>query len=157
MTQITNIDAASICNRALIFREELKSSNSSANANMLEADKTRSAKNLEAMSKLVDFIKNKGEEDLPHTGGQRSYEAGETPAPEDVADIKNTDVKHICNRWALIHGEVVNSQSAKQASGLQAQDADRLLSMLAALTDYHEYVNDVEPLDLPETVGASAA
>ena len=97
---------------------------------------------------MHDFVVGQPQQDLPETH-PRSYSLRENPVPPA---LENEMMYDIIEMFQLLRDELVNSQSARNASGLISFDSVRFLSHLSRIETYiAEYVEKATPLDMPES------
>ena len=149
--QINNQDIAGLCRRILLFWAEMRTANSANGHDMLEADKVRLSSYMDAIERYLNWVADVPQLDLPETGGKRKYNPGDTPGV-DEQEIENEDMRDVLNQFAICHDELVNCQSARQPTGVSTHDEKRLRSYILKGRNFlANYINETEPLDLPES------
>ena len=148
---INNQDIAGLCRRILRFWAEMRTANSANTSDVLDADKVRLISYMDAVERYLNWVAEVPQLDLPETGGKRKYNPGETPDVEEQ-QIENEDLRDVLNQFALCHDELVNSQSSRQPTGISTHDEARLRSYILKGRNFlGNYINQTEPLDLPES------
>ena len=111
-------------------------------------DQVRLASYIGAIKAYVAWIVSQPQLDLPETS-PRVYALDENPSYELV---ENEAVVDVVRMLELVRDEVVNSQSARQSSGLIGFDEKRLLAVINKVEAFlNTYIKEVTPLDLPES------
>ena len=127
---------------------------SSETSEMNEFDQGRCASYLNAIDSYHAWVIAQPQLDLPETA-PREYELETPPA---TPAVENESINDIVRMLVVARDELVNSQSARNAAGLNPFDSGRLTAIItkvrAFLTDY---IQTVTPLDLPESSPKAAS
>ena len=100
------------------------------------------------LSRLIQLGSFLSQLDLPETS-PRQYVLDENPSYDLV---ENESVVDVVRMLELVRDEVVNSQSARQSSGLIGFDEKRLLAVVNKVEAFlNTYIAEITPLDLPES------
>jgi len=134
-----------MCNR---FITELERSQSNGVSGMTVHDQTRMLSYIDALNQKMDWIENNPLLDLPETH-PRQYELKPKPTPQNVeSEVVNQYIRLV----EAFRTEAINGQSARYASTVITHDIDRLRAITAKMLNFMQtYVQDVTPLDLPES------
>ena len=145
---VYNHDVAGIHRRINRFIEELLKS-ASSNISMTNAhDQTRLQTYLDAIRTYRDWVVAQPLLDLPETN-QRAITL-DTDPPEQI--VENESVVDVVRMLQLARDEIINSQSARHASGLIAFDEARLTALVDKIHNFlADYIAVATPLDLPES------
>jgi len=149
---IFNDDIVGIYRRINRFIEELQKSASSNVADINIYDKIRLQSYLDALSIYLDWIVAQPSLDLPETH-PKAIELENVPLVQDVENLMIRDFVRLLERG---RDEIINSQSARNATGLISFDQGRLRAVVEKAQKYLEtYVDKVTPIDFPESSPAS--
>jgi hypothetical protein len=145
---VNNHDVAGLHARLNRFVEELFKSVSSSTSQVNAFDQTRMATYLDSVDEYRSWVVSQPQLDLPETH-PRPIELEDNPVIEDV---ENESVNDVIRMLQVSRDELINSQSAREASGLNKFDASRLVSIIAKVRAFlNNYIAKVTPLDLPES------
>lgn len=149
---VYNQDVLGLINRINRFIEESTKSVSSGLSYSNEFDLNRLKSYLNAIDSYHNWIRSQPQLDMPETA-PKGYQL--EPNPE-VPDLENEDINDLVRLFLVARDELVNSQSARMGCSMVVQDSARLTAIIqkarAFLTDY---VEQVQPLDLPESSPAN--
>ncbi len=146
--KVLNHDIASLVRRLRRLKKEIEKSGS---ANVTELG-THDLKRLDSyIISIEDFKKWMVSQpllDLPETS-PIEIEIGEMP---ESLDMENDDLALILNLFNLLEKELVNSQSARRATGLISHDSTRFDALIEKIKKFLvDYVAKNSPLDQPES------
>lgn len=143
-----NHDIAGLQRRINRFIYEMIKSVSNAGSLLNQFDRERLITYLNSIRVYVAWIVSQPLLDLPETSPR---EIQLDPNPEwDL--VENEAIIDIVRMLELARDEVVNSQSARNASGLNKFDEARILAMVEKVDKFiTNYIDQVTPLDLPES------
>jgi len=146
--EVLNSDVRGIHSRINRYVEECIKAVSSSTSLLNEFDKARITAYLSSLRYYHDFVTKQPHQDLPETH-PRNYVLRENPV---VPVLESEMMNDIIEMFMLCRDELVNSQSARNASGLISFDSIRFLSYVARIEAYiKDYVNNATPLDMPES------
>lgn len=147
-TKVYNGDVVGIYDRLQRFMYELMFSNSAKVSGMSPHDIERSESYLNAILKYVDWVVAQPLLDLPESDPW-DYAL---EAPVAVANVENESINDLVRLMVSFRAELINSQSARIASGLNKFDEKRVREITQkALNLINNYVKTTTPLDLPES------
>ena len=150
---VYNHDIAGMYRRLNRFLVEIIKSVSSGGSQTNSFDQGRIAQYIGAIRSYHAWVMAQPQLDLPETAPRLMALA---PTPE-VPDIENESLWDVCNLLALARDELVNSQSARNASGLMSFDSNRFTAVVDKIENLLvEYIGQVTPLDLPESSPSQA-
>jgi hypothetical protein len=148
MAQINNHDIAGLARRMSRFVDEMQKSVSSEVSQTNEFDVTRAKTYLNAIESYQSWVNAQPQLDLPETHPLRITVSD---GPELIA-LENESTVDLVYLIHLARVELVNSQSARNGSGLIEFDSLRLTSVIQKAGKLiTEYIEQVTPLDLPES------
>lgn len=143
-----NDDIVGIYRRINRFIEELQKSASANVADVNIYDKLRLKSYLSALTTYIDWVVGQPSLDLPETH-PKALELEPVPAIQEVENLMVRDFVRLLERG---RDEVINSQSARNATGLISFDENRLRAVIEKAEKYLDsYVDKVTPIDLPES------
>jgi len=148
MAVVYNHDVAALCRLVQRAGEELHKSVSSGTSGMNSFDLARSKSNIAAVRSLKDWVVAEPQLDLPESHPT----AIELPDPVKRVTVESDSVNLLLDICHACEIEMLNSQSAREAAGMNGFDAVRVgqaLKKLDSLLDNH--VAKAEPLDLVES------
>ena len=145
---VYNHDVAGLHRRLNRFIFELMNAQSSNVSLTKEADQSRLNTYLEAIRKYRDWVIAQPELDLPETN-ERPIVLDEDP---EIKTVENESVVDVVRMLVLTRDELINSQSARNSSGLINFDVDRLTALVEKVQNFLDnYIALATPLDLPES------
>lgn len=146
--EVLNNDIKGIHSRINRYIEECVKSVSSSSSLLNDFDKGRITSYLSALRFMHDFIVGQPQQDLPETH-PRKYALRDNP---QVPVMENEMMNDIVEMFQLVRDELVNSQSARNASGLISFDSVRFLAHVSRIEVYlSQYADLATPLDMPES------
>lgn len=148
-TQVVyNHDIVGIQTRLNRFITEMYNSVSNGTSQTNTFDQVRLSSYLDAIDGYHSWVLGQPHLDLPETS-PRAYTLEPNPV---IADIENEDLADVIRMLQISRDEIVNSQSARDAAGLNKFDSARLSSIIAKVRAFlTTYMTKVSPLDLPES------
>ena len=145
--QIFNDDILGINARFNRFITEAQKSASSNVADVSEADMTRLRSYLSNLSGHIDWIVSVPALDLPETHPL----ARDVPPGPDILMLENEHLNDVVRLLVRGRDELLNSQSARNATNLISFDESRLRSVLLKTSNLLDHIDVVSPIDLPES------
>jgi len=146
--KVNNKDVEGIHCRLNRYIEEMLKCVSASGSMVNKFDMARIRTYLSAMRFYHDFVVGLPQQDLPETH-PREYVLRSNP---EVKVLENESLNDLCGILALCRDELVQSQSALQASGLISFDSARFLASLDRCEMFlTNYVEKATPLDMPES------
>lgn len=145
---VYNHDVVGFHRRINRFIVELIHSVSSNVSQLSKFDINRMKSYIKAIREYQQWCTSQPQLDLPETAPMKF------PLEADpvIPDVENESVADAINMLILAREELVNSQSARQASGLIGFDGERLKAIVDKLDAFLDsYVSSATPLDLPES------
>ena len=144
---ILNDDILGINARLNRYTEEALKSSSSNVSNVSAADMARFSAYLVNITAHVDWIVSEPILDLPETHPlPRPVDAG----PE-ISQVENEHINDLVRLLIRGRDELLNSQSARNATSLIAFDEARFRAVILKCQNLLDHVVDVSPIDLPES------
>lgn len=146
-TSTYNIDVHSIVRRYNRMLMEIMKSQSSGISQTMPFDVTRITSYVAAMNGFLDFVVGQPLLDCPETGPT------EIPLPVNptVPYIENESAYDLMQLIEIARDELANSQSSRIPTNLVSFDYNRQKAYLQKVTNLLAYINNTEPLDLPES------
>lgn len=146
--KVNNHDIVGVHVRINRFIVELQKSASSAGSEVTEHDQARLESYLAALDTYHAWIVAQPQLDCPETH-PREYTLQADP---EIVDAENESINDAVRLLVVARDETVNSQSARQASGLKGFDSTRLTSYIEKVRRLLEdYIKPATALDLPES------
>ena len=145
---VYNHDIVGLYNRMNRFLVELQKSQSSSLSKMVSFDQYRLVSYLDALDTYHAWVVGQPQLDLPETTPRfYSLEAG----PE-IVDTESEEVNDAVRLLVLARDELINSQSARQGSGMVSFDSVRLTAVIEKTRQFLvTYIQVATPLDQPES------
>lgn len=145
---VYNHDVLGLHRRINRFIEEVSKSTSSGGSQVNAHDQERLFTYIQAIRGYHDWLIGQPLLDLPETH-PRKWVLQENPS---VPEIENESAIDVVNMLELARDELVNGQSARNASGLTKFDSARLMAVIDKTDKFlSDYIAIVTPLDLPES------
>ncbi len=145
---VFNDDVAGIYRRTNRFIEELQKSSSANVTDVNEFDQDRIITYLNSLTVYLNWVMSQPLLDLPETH-PKTLELEEPPV---LLLVENLMIKDLIRLFERGRDEMINSQSARNASGLISFDNVRIRAVIEKAQKYlSDYVQKVIPLDLPES------
>lgn len=146
--KVQNHDIASLVGRLRRVKKELEKSVSSGVSEVGTHDLLRLETYIKALKDYKAWMISQPVLDLPETS-PIEIELGETP---DSLEMENDDLALVLNLFNILEKELVNSQSARRATGLISHDSSRFDAVIEKTEKFlTDYVGKNSPLDLPES------
>lgn len=148
MKNVNNHDIAGLNTRINRFIEELFKSVSSSTSQVNAFDQIRIGSYLDAIDTFHSWVIDQPALDLPETH-PRPIVLEENPV---ITDVENENINDIIRILQITRDEIINSQSAREAAGLNKFDSMRLTAVISKVRKFlSDYIGKVTPLDLPES------
>jgi len=145
---VYNHDVAGLQRRINRFIVEMVKSVSNSGSLMNDFDQKRLESYLSAIRAYVSWITSQPFLDLPETS-PRIYTLDSNPTWDMV---ENEGIIDIVRMMELSRDEIVNSQSARNASGLSKFDEARIVAIVDKIEAFlKNYIQTITPLDMPES------
>lgn len=145
---VYNHDVVGIVNRLNRFMDEAYKSVSSSGSSVNSFDQARLQAYINAARVYIAHVVGQPQLDLPESH-PRAYDVEMAP---ELANVENESINDILVYFDLARFGVINSQSARDASGLKGFDLTRLNSILdKAESLLQNYIASATPLDFPES------
>lgn len=148
-SQVFNDDIVGLVRRINRFIMEMVKSASANVADMNTFDQTRLTQYITMLRAYLAWVQAQPQLDLPETH-PHALDVPEAPVVPET--MENDSVMDICRLLERARGEVINSQSARNAVGLIPFDMNRCSAVVdkveKLLTDF---IQQVQPIDLPES------
>lgn len=145
---VYNHDILGLHRRINRFIEEVAKSTSSGGSQVSSHDQDRLSTYLVAIRGYHNWVVDQPLLDLPETH-PRKWPLQDNPI---VPEIENESAIDVVNMLELARDELVNGQSARNASGLTKFDSSRLMAVVLKAEKFlTDYIAVVTPLDLPES------
>lgn len=146
--KVQNHDIASLVKRLRRVKKELEKSVSSGVSEVGSHDLARLETYIKALEDYKGWMVSQPVLDLPETS-PIEIELGEMP---ESLEMENDDFALILNLFNVLELELVNSQSARRATGLISHDSLRFDAVIEKIKKFLvDYVGKNSPLDLPES------
>ena len=146
--EVLNSDIKGLHSRFNRYIEECIKAVSSSSSMLNDFDKTRILSYLSALRFMHDFIIGQPKQDLPETH-PRPYALRANP---EIPEMESEMMNDIVQMFSIARDEIVNSQSARNATGLISFDSVRFLSHIGRIESYiTNYADKATPLDMPES------
>jgi len=146
--QVNNHDIAGLQTRINRFIEECFKCVSSGTSQVNMFDQARMNSYLDSVDAYHGWVTSQPQLDLPETH-PRPIELEGDPK---INDVENESVNDMIRLMGICRDELIHSQSAREASGLNKFDSARLQSVVTKCRAFMvDYVGKVTPLDLPES------
>ena len=148
MADTLNTDVVGINERIRRFMTEVMKSASSNSSQVKDADLGRLKSYLSSLRSYLDHVAKEPELDLPETN-PKVYTLKDLPP---MLEIENESLADCCRLLELAREELVNSQTARLASGIIHFDKERQVKIIEKCERFiKDYIEVVTPLDLPES------
>ncbi len=148
MAEVYNQDVASLCRRIARYADEVHKARSNSVADMSEFDVARVVSYFGSLRQFHAWVMAQPQLDLPEW----------TPTAENLPDwadherVENEAINDLVRDFHTLWFELVNSQSARVSTGLVEFDSFRFESIMDKMESFvSDYIQNVQPLDLPET------
>ena len=146
--KVNNKDVEGIHSRLNRYIEEMLKCVSASGSMVSAFDMARIRTYLSAMRFYHDFVKGLPQQDLPETH-PRDYVLRANP---EIVVLENESLNDLIGMICLCRDELVQSQTALQASGIYPFDSVRFIASLDRCEMFlTNYVEKATPLDMPES------
>jgi hypothetical protein len=145
--EIFNDDILGINARFNRYITETQKCASANVADVSDADMGRMRSYLSNLSGHIDWIVSVPALDLPETHPQ----SRSVPAGPDILVLENEHLNDVVRLLVRGRDELLNSQSARNATNLIAFDEARLRAVIEKTTNLLDHIDAVTPIDLPES------
>lgn len=150
---INNHDIAGLNSRINRFIEELVKSVSSGTSQVNMFDQKRLVSYLDAVDTYHNWVISQPNLDLPETH-PRAINLTQAVFTQTV---ENDSINDLVRLFTIARDELVNSQSARDAAGLNKFDSERFRNVVLKCRKFlSDYIVPTNPLDLPESSPAVA-
>ena len=156
VTEVVNADVAGLTERADEVIYEIAKSQSANLTDMRPFDRTRITQYNAMLKRYANWVVSAPDVDLPETH-PRMYPV--KYISKDVSDdVENKAVRDLVRFYRSLITELTNSQSARLANGLTSHDKRRFDLVMEKIENFlEEYVDETQPLDMPESAPSSEA
>lgn len=128
---VSNFDVSGLADRICVFASEILNSQSSRTAEFNLHDRSRAEAYLQTIDDFVDLVtEDDNPLDLPKSD-PGNFPLKAFPSDDVINTTENQSVLDTVRRFKSLWIEVVNSQSADRASGMQVQDKARCTALTA--------------------------
>ena len=146
--QVNNQDIVGLYNRINDFIYEMMKSVSSQTSEVNGFDQERLSTYLNAIDTFHDWVVNQPFLDLPETS-PRLYPLR---TPDEIIVTENESINDIVRMMTITRDELVNSQSARIAAGLNKFVSARLTAIVEKVRRFLvDFIQVATPLDQPES------
>jgi hypothetical protein len=154
--EVLNQDVAGLAERTDEVIYELVKSQSANLTDMRPFDRTRIDEYNAMLVRYAAWLVDAPDVDLPETH-PRSYAI--TFLTESLElDVENKAIRDLVRMYQAVITELTNSQSARAANGLTTHDKRRFDLLMTKIEQFlTEYVDNTQPLDMPESAPSSDA
>jgi len=154
VTEVINADVAGLSERIDEVVFEVAKSQSANLTDMRGFDRERISQYNAMLRRYKAWVVDAPDVDLPETH-PRVYPI--KYISKDISDeVENKAIRDLIRFYRSLITELVNAQSARLANGLTAHDArrfDLVMDKIEAFLD--DYVDQTQPLDMPESAPSS--
>ena len=148
MGNVYNHDIAGIYRRINRFIDEIIKSVSAGGSQVNDFDQVRLGSYLDSITTYQAWVVGEPHLDLPESH-PREYVL---EAPAVVVNVESESIRDVVTLMELARDELVNSQSARNASNLIPFDNARLTATIGKAKSFlTQYIQTTTPLDLPES------
>lgn len=153
---VLNQDVAGLTERVDEVIYEIAKSQSANLTDMRAFDRTRIDQYNAMLKRYATWVTGAPDVDLPETH-PRDYPIKYISEEVD-ADVENKGLRDLIRYYRAIITEVTNSQSARAANGLTVHDKRRFDLVMEKIENFlTEYLDETQPLDMPESAPSSDA
>lgn len=156
VTEVINADVAGLAERTDEVIYEVAKSQSANLTDMRPFDRERIDQYNTMLKRYANWVVAAPDVDLPETH-PRSYPI--KYISKDLSDdVENKAVRDLVRYYRSLITEITNSQSARLANGLTKHDKRRFDLIMEKIENFlSEYVDETQPLDMPESAPSSDA
>jgi hypothetical protein len=153
---VLNQDVAGLAERIDEVVYEVARSQSANMTDMRPFDRTRIDEYNAMLNRYAAWVTDAPDIDLPETH-PREYPIKYISEGVD-ADVENKALRDLIRMYRAIITELTNSQSARAANGLTTHDKRRFDLVMEKIEKFmSDYVDNTQPLDMPESAPSSEA
>lgn len=153
---VLNQDVAGLVERTDEVIFEIAKSQSANLTDMRGFDRTRIDEYNAMLNRYAAWITGAPDVDLPETH-PREYDVKYISESVD-ADVENKALRDLIRYYRAIITEMSNSQSARAANGLTTHDKRRFDLVMTKIQNFlTDYVDETQPVDMPESAPSSDA
>jgi len=154
--EVLNQDVAGLAERTDEVVFELLHAQSANLTDMRPFDRTRIDEYNGMLNRYAAWLVDAPDVDLPETH-PRAY-AIKYISEEVSVEVENKAIRDLVRMYQAIITELTNSQSARAANGLTVHDKRRFDLLMQKIQKFlSEYVDETQPLDMPESAPSSDA
>ena len=154
--QTRNHDVVGLCNRIKQFAYEFHKSQSHGVLDVRAADRARFGQMVGALKAYKAWIVSQPELDMPETAPRMMSIEAWTEA--DFSPVENNAINDLLNLLYVLWNEMLRGQSSALGNSLYAFDANRFDLVIAKIESFlSDYIDVIQPLDLPESTPAKAS
>ena len=152
----TNQDVAGLVERTDEVIYEIAKSQSANLTDMRPFDRTRLDEYNQMLNRYAAWVVDAPDIDLPETH-PREYPI--KYISEDIdADVENKAIRDLIRMYRALITELAECQSARAANGLSVHDKRRFDLVMEKVAKFlSEYVDETQPIDMPESAPSSDA
>lgn len=156
VTEVVNADVAGLAERTDEVIFEIAKSQSANLTDMRPFDRTRIDEYNSMLKRYAAWVVDAPDVDLPETH-PRAYPV--KYISKDISDdVENKSVRDLVRFYRSLITELTNSQSARLANGLTTHDKRRFDLVMEKIENFlQDYVDETQPLDMPESAPSSDA
>lgn len=152
--EVLNQDVAGLAERTDEVIYELAKSQSSNLTDMRPFDRTRIDEYNAMLNRYANWLVDAPDVDLPETH-PRTYTI-KFLTQDMVLDVENKALRDLMRMYQALITELTNSQSARAANGLTVHDKRRFDLVMEKISKFlTEYVDETQPIDMPESAPSS--
>jgi hypothetical protein len=156
VTECMNQDVCGLVERTDEVIYEIAKSQSANLTDMRPFDRTRINEYNAMLNRYAGWVVAAPDIDLPETH-PRSYPIKYISAEID-ADVENKAIRDLIRMYRALITEMSNAQSARGANGLTTHDKRRFDLVMAKIAAFLvDYVDETQPIDMPESAPSSDA
>ena len=151
---VMNQDVAGLCERTDEMIYEIAKSQSANLTDMRPFDRQRIDEYNLMLVRYANWVTDAPDIDLPETH-PREYPIKYISQDID-ADVENKAIRDLIRMYRALITELANSQSARAANGLTVHDKRRFDLVMEKVDKFlHDYVDETQPIDMPESAPSS--
>lgn len=156
VTEVMNQDVAGLAERTDEVIYEVALSQSANLTDMRPFDRTRITEYNAMLNRYAAWVTDAPDVDLPETH-PRAYPIKYISDGID-ADVENKALRDLIRMYRALITEMTNSQSARAANGLTVHDKRRFDLVMEKIDKFlNDYVDETQPIDMPESAPSSEA
>ena len=148
MAEVKNHDIVGIYDRMNRFIVELLKAGSADVSNVVSFDQERLATYLNALDRYHDWVQAQPQLDITESTAM-TYTLESEP---EINNVENESVNDTVRMFVLARTDLINSQSARNPSGMDPADSRRLTAFIGKIRTFlNDYIIPTVPLDLPQS------